>query len=42
MTDRLTIEKLKIYNSYNGDIDGICRNNCLEGKAVFVNNLDNT
>lgn len=42
MTDRLNIEKLKIYNSYGGDIDGICRNNRPTEKAVFGDNLDST
>ena len=42
MTDRINIEKLKIYNSYGGDIDGICRNNRQEEKEVFGNSLDKT
>jgi hypothetical protein len=42
MTDRLNIEKLKIYNSYGGDIDGFCRNNKPSEKAVFGDNLDVT
>ena len=42
MTDRLNIEKLKIYNSYGGDIDEICRNNRPTEKAVFGDNLDST
>ncbi len=42
MTDRINIEKIKIYNSYRGDIDGICRNNRQAEKAVFGNSLDNT
>jgi len=42
MTDRLNIEKLKIYNSYGGDIDGICRNNRPAEKAAFGDNFDST
>lgn len=42
MTDRLNIEKLKIYNSYGGDIDGICRNNRPKEIAVFEDSLDTT
>ncbi len=42
MTDRINIEKLKIYNSYGGDIDGILRNNRPVEKAVFGDNLDDT
>ena len=42
MTDQLNIEKLKIYNSYGGDIDGICRNNRSTEKAVFGDSLDST
>ena len=41
MTD-FNIEKLKIYNSYGGDIDGICRNNRPTEKAVFGDSLDST
>ncbi len=40
MTDRLNIEKLKIYNSYGGDIDGICRNNRPKEIDVFGDCLD--
>ena len=42
MKNVINIEKLKIYNSYGGDIDGICRNNRPIEKAVFGNSLDNT
>jgi len=42
MTDSLNLEKLKIYNSYGGDIEGICRNNRLIEKAVYGANLDST
>ncbi|MDI9862335.1 hypothetical protein [Flectobacillus roseus] len=42
MTDRLNIDKLKIYNSYGGDIDGICRNNRPKEKAVFADSLYTT
>ena len=42
MTDQLNIEKLKIYNSYGGDIDRICRNNRSREKAVFGDSLDST
>lgn len=42
MTDRINIEQLKIYSSYGGDIDGICRNNQQTEKAVFGDNLDKT
>ena len=42
ITDQLNIEKLKIYNSYSGDIDGICRNNRSTEKAIFGDSLDST
>lgn len=42
MTDRINIEKLKIYSSYGGDIDGICRNNRQSEKTIFGDNLDKT
>ncbi len=42
MTDHINIEKLKIYNSYGGDIDGICRNNRPKEKTVFGDSLDST
>lgn len=42
MTDLINIEKLKIYNSYGGDIDGIYRNNRQAEKAVFGKSLDKT
>jgi hypothetical protein len=42
MTDHINIEKLKIYNSYGGDIDGICRNSRPTEKAVFGDSLDST
>ena len=42
MTDRINIEKVRIYKSYGGDIDGICRNNQPAEKAVFGDSLDST
>lgn len=42
MSDRINIKKLKIYNSYNGDIDGFCRNNRPTEKAVFGDSLDSS
>lgn len=42
MTDHLNIDKLKIYNSYGGDFDGICRNNRPAEKAVFGDDLNST
>jgi hypothetical protein len=42
MKNVINIEKLKIYNSYGGDIDGICRNNRPIEKAVFGDSLDYT
>ncbi len=42
MKTRLNKEKLKIYNSYSGDIDGIYRNNRPVEKIVFGEDLDNT
>lgn len=42
MTDRINTEKLKIYNSYSGDIDGFCRSNKTSERVVFGENLDNS
>ncbi len=42
MTGRLNIKQLKIYNSYRGDIDGICRNNRTAEITVFEDNLEST
>lgn len=42
MTDNINIEKLKVYNSYRGDIDGICRNNQQAEKAIFGDSLGKT
>ena len=41
MTNKINIEKLKIFNSYNGDEDGICRNNRLTEIEVFGDDLAN-
>jgi hypothetical protein len=42
MTDLLNREKLQIYNLYNGDIDGVFRNNRPTEMAVFGDSLDIT
>lgn len=42
MTDRINIDKLKIYYSYGGDIDGICRNNKEAEISVFGDSLGKT
>ncbi len=42
MKELLNREQLKIYNSYGGDIDGICRNNRPAEKAAFGDNLEST
>jgi hypothetical protein len=42
MKDRINIKKMKIYNSYGGDIDGICRNNRPKEIAVFDDSLVTT
>lgn len=42
MSNRLNVEKLKIYNSYGGDIDAICRNLRPAEREVFGDNLGST
>lgn len=38
-TEHINIEKLRIFNSYDGDIDGFCRNNKANEKEIFGENL---
>lgn len=42
MTDLVNIKKLKIYNSYGGDIEGIRRSHLQNEKAFFGDRLDAT
>lgn len=42
MTDLINIEKLKVYISYGGDIEGIRRSNRQNEKAIFGDRLDAT
>ncbi len=41
MTTIITIDRLKLYNAYGGDIDGFSRTNSKKKKEVFGDDFDN-
>ena len=41
MTTIITIDRLKLYNAYGGDIDGFSRTNSKKNKEVFGDDSDN-
>ena len=41
MTTIITIDRLKLYNAFGGDIDGFSRTNSIKNKQIFGNDSDN-